>query len=57
MVEKANQSVENELECNLLVLFGLLGDCRVPLVMQTEVAECGLGCLAMVMSFHGIKPD
>ena len=30
---------------------------RVPLVMQTEVAECGLACLAMVASFHGSKQD
>ncbi len=26
---------------------------RLPLILQTEAAECGLACLAMVASFHG----
>ncbi|WP_237057302.1 peptidase domain-containing ABC transporter [Microbulbifer sediminum] len=30
---------------------------RVPLVLQAEIAECGLACLAMVSSFHGRKMD
>jgi ATP-binding cassette, subfamily B, bacterial CvaB/MchF/RaxB len=29
----------------------------VPLMMQTEAAECGLACLAMVAAFHGYKTD
>ncbi|TAG46964.1 MAG: peptidase domain-containing ABC transporter [Betaproteobacteria bacterium] len=29
----------------------------VPLMMQTEAAECGLACLAMVAGFHGYKTD
>src|SRR3954468_10576996 len=30
---------------------------RLPLVRQTEAAECGLACLAMVASFHGYRGD
>ena len=26
---------------------------RLPMVMQTEAAECGLACLAMVVGYHG----
>jgi len=30
---------------------------RLPLVRQTEAAECGLACLAMVASFYGHRVD
>jgi ATP-binding cassette subfamily B protein RaxB len=30
---------------------------RVPVIFQTEAAECGLACLAMVASYHGRKTD
>jgi ATP-binding cassette subfamily B protein RaxB len=30
---------------------------RVPLVMQTEAAECGLACLAMIAGHHGLETD
>ncbi|MET0241736.1 MAG: peptidase domain-containing ABC transporter [Sphingobium sp.] len=30
---------------------------RVKLVRQTEVAECGLACLAMIANFHGLDID
>ena len=30
---------------------------RVRLILQTEVAECGLACLAMVADYHGFKTD
>jgi ATP-binding cassette subfamily B protein RaxB len=30
---------------------------RLPVVHQTEAAECGLACLAMVAHFHGLKID
>jgi ATP-binding cassette subfamily B protein RaxB len=30
---------------------------RVPLILQTEAAECGLACLAMVASAHGHRTD
>ena len=26
---------------------------RLPLVRQSEIAECGLACLAMVSGYHG----
>ncbi|NRB11454.1 MAG: hypothetical protein HRU35_07605, partial [Rickettsiaceae bacterium] len=26
---------------------------RLPLILQSEAAECGLACLAMVAGFHG----
>jgi ATP-binding cassette, subfamily B, bacterial CvaB/MchF/RaxB len=29
----------------------------LPLILQTEGAECGLACLAMVAAFHGYKSD
>ncbi len=29
----------------------------VPVVLQTEAAECGLACLAMVAAFHGHRSD
>jgi ATP-binding cassette subfamily B protein RaxB len=33
------------------------GGDRVPLVLQTEAAECGLACLAMVAGPHGLRTD
>ena len=33
------------------------GGSRVPMLLQTEEAECGLACLAMVATFHGLKTD
>ncbi|HZE90487.1 MAG TPA: peptidase domain-containing ABC transporter [Rhizobacter sp.] len=33
------------------------GSGRVPLILQTEAAECGLACLAMVAARHGLHTD
>jgi len=33
------------------------GHSRLPVIMQTEAAECGLACLAMVASYHGHRTD
>ncbi len=33
------------------------GASRAPVVLQTEAAECGLACLAMVASHHGLHTD
>ncbi|CAE6931321.1 Papain-like cysteine protease AvrRpt2 [Vibrio sp. B1REV9] len=33
------------------------GKRRLPIIMQTEIAECGLACLAMVSSYYGHKLD
>lgn len=30
---------------------------RLPIVLQAEVAECGLACLAMIASYHGYQTD
>src|SRR5215212_6322470 len=30
---------------------------HLPLIRQTEAAECGLACLAMVASYHGHRID
>lgn len=30
---------------------------QLPVMLQTEAAECGLACLAMVFSFHGHRTD
>ena len=44
-----------------MALFGGLrlgfGVDRAPLILQTEAAECGLACLAMVASAHGHRTD
>jgi ATP-binding cassette, subfamily B, bacterial CvaB/MchF/RaxB len=36
---------------------GLFSRSKVRLVRQTEVAECGLACLAMVAGYHGLDVD
>ena len=33
------------------------GRARLPVILQTEVAECGLACLAMIAAFHGHEFD
>lgn len=38
-----------------LLNFG--GSNRVPIILQTEVAECGLACIAMIAGFHGFDTD
>ena len=30
---------------------------RAPMLLQTEAAECGLACLAMVAASHGLVTD
>ena len=30
---------------------------RLPVILQTEAAECGLACLAMVLGYHGVTTD
>ncbi len=34
-----------------------LGLQRLPVILQTEAAECGLACLAMVAAYHGLRSD
>src|SRR6056297_710732 len=40
-----------------LLSLSFLGRSSVPVVLQTEAAECGLACLAMVASYHGHRTD
>src|SRR5437588_10686449 len=35
--------------------FGFIA--KLPLLLQTEAAECGLACLGMVAGFHGYRTD
>lgn len=30
---------------------------KLPMMLQTEMAECGLACLAMIASYHGYETD
>jgi ATP-binding cassette subfamily B protein RaxB len=34
-----------------------LGGSRLPMILQTEAAECGLACVAMVAAHHGLRSD
>ena len=34
-----------------------LGQSNLPIVRQTETAECGLACLAMISAYHGHRID
>ena len=38
-------------------LLDFRGRRRLPSILQTEAAECGLACLAMVASYHGHRID
>lgn len=42
---------------NPVQLLEFSGKKRVPVLLQAEIAECGLACLAMVSTFHGHKLD
>src|SRR3569833_3273479 len=33
------------------------GGARTPQILQTEAAECGLACIAMIAGFHGHAVD
>ena len=35
----------------------LIGGPRLPVILQSEAAECGLACLAMVATYHGHEVD
>ena len=38
-------------------LLNFRGRARLPVILQTEAAECGLACLAMIASYHGHRID
>lgn len=37
--------------------FRLPRQTTLPVIFQTEAAECGLACLAMIAAYHGVKTD
>jgi ATP-binding cassette, subfamily B, bacterial CvaB/MchF/RaxB len=39
------------------ILLNFSGQGRLPVIQQTEAAECGLACLAMISSYHGRRID
>ena len=41
----------------LSALLNFTGRARLPVVLQNEVSECGLACLAMIAAFHGHEVD
>ncbi len=45
----------NKNKVNPLDLISFSGLKRVPIILQSEVAECGLACIAMVSSYYGNK--
>jgi ATP-binding cassette subfamily B protein RaxB len=49
-------NIDSEVD-NPIELLEFSGKKRVPLILQAEMAECGLACLAMIASFHGHKLD
>ena len=42
---------------NTVELLQFRGSNKLPLILQTEVAECGLACIAMVANFFGHQVD
>ncbi len=42
---------------SVLNLLDFSGRSRTPLILQNEVSECGMACLAMVASFHGYRTN
>lgn len=38
-------------------LLSFKGAKKLPVIMQTEAAECGLACLAMIAGYHGYSTD
>ncbi|HEX7156753.1 MAG TPA: cysteine peptidase family C39 domain-containing protein, partial [Burkholderiaceae bacterium] len=30
---------------------------RVPMILQSEAPECGIACVAMIASYHGLRTD
>ena len=41
----------------MTILLNFGGRRQLPVIRQTEAAECGLACLAMISSFHGHRID
>lgn len=52
MTHKVNTPSESTVHSDVTTLLSYSGKRRVPLVMQSEISECGLACLAMISSFY-----
>ncbi len=55
MVVSDSMSSEAVMRPDSLLNFG--GRNRVPVILQNEVAECGLACVAMIAGFHSFDTD
>jgi len=42
---------------SMQTMLNFSGRRRLPLILQSEAAECGLACLAMIVSYHGHQSD
>ena len=42
---------------SILNLLDFTGRAKTPVILQNEISECGLACLAMIASYHGYKTD
>src|SRR3954451_10552780 len=42
---------------SMQTMLNFSGRHRLPLIMQSEAAECGLACLAMIASYYGHQID
>jgi ATP-binding cassette subfamily B protein RaxB len=38
-------------------MFNALFGRRVPMILQSEAPECGIACVAMIASYHGLRTD
>ncbi|CED57963.1 putative bacteriocin secretion ABC transporter (plasmid) [Aliivibrio wodanis] len=52
---KTGMSINKPTIVDAIDLISYSGKRNVPLIMQSEVSECGLACLAMISSFYGYK--
>lgn len=48
-------NISDKITTQSLDLLSFSGLKRVPIILQSEVSECGLACLAMISSFYGHK--
>lgn len=50
-------TVRDDWKALMVALANIIGRRRLPLIYQTEAAECGLACLAMIATWHGNRID
>lgn len=52
MMHKVKTPSKSTIHSDITTLLSYSGKRRVPLIMQSEISECGLACLAMIASFY-----